>query len=67
MNECYLGIAWFCFAEVKKIKNHYVFSCFFYNFSSEARDVLKLLLIFFGKLSLSVLMKCVLIKKSVLD
>ena len=31
---------------MKKFKNHFVFSCFFFNFSSEARDVLNLFLIF---------------------
>ena len=31
-----------CLVEVKKFKNHSVFSCFSFNFSSEAGDVLNL-------------------------
>ena len=30
MGDFCLGIAWFCFVEVKKFKNHFAFSCFFF-------------------------------------
>ena len=63
MNDFCLGIAWFCFVEVKKFKNHFVFSCFFFNFSSKVEHVLNVFL-FFGKSSLSVLIKSVLMKKA---
>ena len=46
MNDFCLGIAWFCFVEVIKFKNHFVLFCFFFQFSAEAGDVLNLFLIF---------------------
>ena len=62
MNDFCLGIVCFNFVEVKNFKNHFVFSCFSFNFSSEAADVLNFFYLF-GKSSHSVLIKCVLIEK----
>ena len=46
MNDFCLGIAWFCFVEVKNPRITSFFCYFFFNFSPEAEDVLNLFLIF---------------------